>query len=155
MEYNSNLRRTGMINATHADVQRVQEDLAIVKQAMGMPARHEPRQVWGNAGLAACGAVIATVTAYSGIASEPIVRGSINHWLYVALITFPIGLALLGLAIELRRRKQLATLSSRATKQSMVAAAIALPCYFGFVGWGLSKGLSADTITATTFFVVG
>ncbi len=144
-----------MTNVSHADVYRVQEDLAIVKQAMGLHPTYDPRQLWTNVGLAALGLIIGGVTAFTEISSQPVVRGSVKHLLYIALTIFPIGLVLLGLAIELRRQKKLAVYPWLTAKQSLVAAAIAIPVYLGFVGWGLSKGLSAGTITATTFFIVG
>jgi hypothetical protein len=144
-----------MTNVTHADVNRVQEDLAIVKQAMGLHSMHDRPQIWVNVGLAALGLVIGAATAFTGVSSPPAVPGSTSHLLYIALIIFPVGLALVGLAFELRRRKRQAILSSFTYMRTLVAASLAIPVYLGFVAWGLSKGLSGGTITAATFFVVG
>jgi hypothetical protein len=142
-------------NMSDADLNRVKEDLAIVKQAMGMHSSHQPQQLWANLSLAGLGLIIAAVTAFTGIAAQPVVQGSVAHLGYVALIVGPFLIAFLIMATFARSERSTAVLPWLEYRRSLVAAAVAVPVFIGFVIWAARHGMSVSTITAATLFLAG
>jgi len=140
---------------TDKSVERVREDLEVMRQALGLRHPYEREHVWSCLALAAVGVVVAAITMGTNVAATPVIQGSIAHWSYIGLLVVPAFLCMGVMAEIARRRREVAPLFWREWRQSSTLAAIAAPVYIGFTIWALKTGLSASTLTAGTLFVMG
>jgi hypothetical protein len=140
---------------SQGNLERVREDLAVIRQALGLRLPFEREHVWLNLALAAVGAVVAALTAFTNVAAVPATQGTAAHWTYLALLVVPVLLAFSGMAVVAHRRKARAPLLWRESRQSAVAALVAGPLFLGFVAWAWWQGLSPGALTAATLFLAG
>jgi hypothetical protein len=140
---------------TAADLDRVREDLAVMRQALGLRPPFEREHVWASLALAAVGLAVAALTAFTGLAALPVTQGSPAHLTYLALLVVPVLLVFAGTAVLARRRKALTPLLWRESRRSAAVAAAAAPLYLGFVAWAVWNGVSPGALTAVTLFLVG
>lgn len=138
-----------------AHVDRVREDLELMRVVLGFRAPFEQVQLWANIALAFVGVLIAALTEWTSISSVPSVHGSGAHWAYISLIIIPPILVLGMMAIVAHYRRDAAPLAWRDARRDWVIAAIAAPAYLGFVAWAAMRGASLGTTTAATLFVTG
>jgi hypothetical protein len=140
---------------SESNLDRVREDLAAMRQALGLRPPFEREYVWLSLSLGLVGIAIAALTAWTDISARPATPGSTAHWAYIALIVTPVFLVLAVMSVIARRRKGEAPLAWRDLRVSWVVAAIALPLYLGFISWAGRTGLSAAALTAATLFLAG
>jgi hypothetical protein len=134
---------------------RVREDLQVMKQALGLHSPVERAHVWINLGLAAAGTFVATLTAFTNVAAVPATPGWPSHVAYLALLVVPVLLAFTGLAVAAQRRKAHAPLLWRESRQAAISAVVAVPLYLGFLAWAARHGVSPGALTAATLFLAG
>lgn len=118
-------------------VDRIREDLAAMRRSLGFRQPFAWEHVWANLALALAGAVVAVLTALTGISSAPLTRGSAGHWAYIGVVIIP---PLLVLAIL-------------AAVAQMIAGLVAPSITYesaGFLvdGWLMVGGLSSATVMA-------
>ncbi len=140
---------------SEAKLERVREDLEVMRQAMGLRLPFEWEHVWACIAFAIVGVVIAAITSGTGISVKPAVPGSAFHLAYIGLLVVPVCLVLGVLTWVARRRREVAPLFWREHRQWWTVAAVIVPLYVGFTVWGVRNGLSAGTLTAATFFLAG
>ena len=136
-------------------LERVHEDLAIMRRTLGLELPFEWEHVWACLALCAVGAVVAAITVGTNISVPPVVRGSAAQWGYIGLVILPVFLVMAVMAMVARRRREVAPLFWSECRGSWATAALAVPLYVGFVAWVSWSGLSASTLTASTLFLVG
>ncbi len=134
---------------------RVREDLAVMRQAVGLGLPFEWEHAWACLALACVGVTVAVITAVTGISAKPAAPGSASHLAYIGLLLVPVALALGLMATFAHRRREVAPLFWREQRHSWVAAVVIVPLYLGFTVWGVKNRLSAGTLTAATFFLAG
>jgi hypothetical protein len=137
------------------DVDRVYEDLAAMRMALGFQSPFEREHVVANLSLAVVGAVVAALTAWTNVSSIPTTRGTAEHWMYICLVIFPAPLVLGTMALVARRRRDSARLFWRESRRAWPVAAVVGLLYLGFTAWAVSRGAAAGTITASTLFLAG
>jgi hypothetical protein len=140
---------------SEANLDRVREDLAVMKQAIGYRLPFERGHIWVCLALAVVGIAVAALTAFTRIAAAPVTHGSVAHLTYIAALVVPVILVFAGMGLVARRRKALAPLLWRESRQSAVAAVLAVPLYVGFVIWAVWNGVAPGALTATTLFLAG
>ncbi|WP_165235191.1 hypothetical protein [Aquisphaera insulae] len=138
-----------------SSLDRVREDLAVMRRAVGLGHPFEWEHVWACLALACVGGALAVITAVTGISVKPAAPGSASHLAYLGLLLVPVALALGLMATLGHRRKEAAPLFWREQRHSWVAAVVVVPLYVGFTIWGVKNGLAAGTLTAATFFLAG
>ncbi|HVA46901.1 MAG TPA: hypothetical protein VNH11_11090 [Pirellulales bacterium] len=138
-----------------ANMERVREDLAVMKQAMGLHLPFQRDHVWACLALAVVGIVMAAVTAFTRIAAVPVTQGSLAHLSYIAFVVVPVLLVIIGLGVVSYRRKALAPLLWRESRTTAVVATVAVPVYLSFLAWAVSRGISPAALTAATLFLAG
>jgi hypothetical protein len=134
---------------------RVREDLAVMKQALGLRPPFEREHVWINLALAAVGLIVAALTAFTSVAAVPATPGSAGQFAYLALLVVPVLVGFAGLAVLAYRRKADAPLLWRESRQSAVLAVVAAPLYIGFLIWAVWLGVSPGALTTATLFLAG
>ncbi len=134
---------------------RVREDLAAMRRALGMRLPFEQGHIWANLALALAGAIVVALTRWTSLSSVPTTRGSLGHWMYMGVVTIPPLLALGVMAVIAHRRRDSAPLLWRDSRQAWPVAAVAAFLYLGFMAWAVNRGASAGTITASTLFLAG
>jgi len=140
---------------SEANLDRVREDLAVMKQALGLRLPVEREHVWVSLAVSGVGFVVAALTAFTSIAAMPVTKGSVAHFTYIALLVVPVLLAFAGMAVVAHRRKALVPLLWRESRQAGVVAAVSVPLYIGFLVWAVWNGVSAGALTAATLFLGG
>jgi hypothetical protein len=140
---------------SEANLDRVREDLAVMKQAIGFRLPFEREHVWVSLALAAVGIVVAVLTAFTSIATLPVTQGSVAHLTYIASLIVPVLLVFSGMAAVAHRRKAFAPLLWRESRKSAVVAAVAAPLYITFLVWVVWNGVSPSALTAATLFLTG
>ncbi len=140
---------------SEANLDRVREDLAVMKRATGLRPPFEREHVWINLALAAAGIVVAALTAFTSVAAVPATPGSVAHFAYLALLVVPVLLVFSGMAVMAHRRKVHAPLLWRESRHSAVVAAVAASLYIGFLAWAVWLGVSPGDLTAATLFLAG
>ncbi len=140
---------------TETNLNRVREDLAVMKQALGLRPPFEREHVWLSLVLSAVGVVVAALTAFTGIAALAVTPGAMTQLAYIALLVVPVFLMFAGMAVLAHRRKALTPLLWRESRQSAVVAIVAVPLYIGFVVWAVWNGVSPGALTAATLFLAG
>ncbi|HEY1599589.1 MAG TPA: hypothetical protein VGG64_08310 [Pirellulales bacterium] len=138
-----------------AKLDRVREDLAVMKQVVGLRQPCERDQLWTNLALAGLGVIIAVVTACTQGSTTPPVRGSLQHLASVAAIVVPGLIAVATLTAVSYRRREQAPVSWRENRQSGIVVAVITPLYVGFVVWAARQGVSASAISIATLFLFG
>jgi hypothetical protein len=140
---------------SEANLDRVREDLAVMKQALGVRPPFEDGHVWVCLALAGVGIVVVALTLFTSIATLPVTQGSVAHLTYIALLVLPVLLVFAGVGMVANRQKALAPLLWREFRVSLFVAIIAVPLYIGFLIWAVWSGISPGAITATTLFLTG
>jgi hypothetical protein len=140
---------------SEANLDRVREDLAVMRQAIGFRPPFERGHVWVSLALAAVGGLVAALTAFTNVAAVPVTQGSAAQLTYIALLVVPVLLVFTGMAVVARRRRTLAPFLWREARQSAVAAAVAVPLYLSFLVWAVWQGVSPGAFTAATLFLAG
>jgi hypothetical protein len=140
---------------TAANLDRVREDLAVMKQALGLRPPFERAHAWLSLALAAVGVLVAALTAFTSIAAQPVTQGSTAHLTYIAVLVVPVLLVFAVMAMLAHRRKALTPLLWRESRQSVVVAIIAVPLYVAFLAWAVWNGVSPGALTAATLFLAG
>jgi hypothetical protein len=107
-----------------AKLDRVREDLAVMKQVVGLRQPCERDQLWTNLALAGLGVIIAVVTACTQGSATPPVRGSLQHLASVAAIVVPGLIAVATLTAVSYRRREQAPVSWRENRQSGIVVAL-------------------------------
>lgn len=136
-------------------LEQVREDLAVMRQALGLGLPFEREHVWTCLALSAVGMAVAAITGGTNIAATPVVRGSAAHWAYIGLLVVPVCLVLGVMTVVARCRREDAPSFWCEIRQSWAVAAIAVPLFIGFTIWTMMSGLSAGTLTAATLFLAG
>lgn len=137
------------------NVDRVHEDLAVMRLALGFRLPFEREHVWANLALALVGAIVAALTGCTSISSAPTARGSVGHWTYIGLVIIPPLLVLGMMAMLTHGRKDSSPLLRRESRRAWPVGAIAALLYLGFEAWAVGRGAAAGTITASTLFLTG
>jgi hypothetical protein len=140
---------------SEGDLDRVREDLAVMRQAIGPRPPFGREHVWVSLALAVVGIVVAALTAWTNISTPPATPASAARWAYLGLVVGPALFVLTVLAVAARRRRADAPLLWREARLSWVATAVAVPLYLGFVAWAVKNGTSAGALTAATLFLAG
>lgn len=138
-----------------AKLDRVREDLAVMRRAAGLGLPFEWEHVWSCVALAVVGVGIAAVSVGTGISVRPSVPGSGAHLAYVALLLVPVALAFGVMGLVARRRREVAPLFWRELRLAAKVALVAVPLVVLFVVSAIRGGLSAGTLTAATLFLAG
>jgi hypothetical protein len=138
-----------------AQLDRVREDLALMKQAVGLRPPYERDQLWTNLAMAGLGVLIAVITVCTQPTTTPPVRGSAQHLAGVAAIVIPGLIAVAALTAVSYRRRAHAPLLWRENRQSGMVVAVVAPLYVGFVVWAARHGVSAGAISIATLFLFG
>jgi hypothetical protein len=137
------------------DLDRVREDLATMRQAIGLGLPFGSEGVWVSLALAGTGIAVAAVTAWTNIATGSATPGSAARWAYVALVVVPALLVFGVMTVVARRRQARAPLLWRDARLSWVAAAVAVPLYLGFRAWAVKNSIPPGALTAATLFLAG
>jgi bacteriorhodopsin len=140
---------------SEGNLDRVREDLAAMRQVLGLRPRFGREHVCVSFALAIVGTVVAALTAWTEISVRPTRSGSMAHWVYIALIGVPALLVLTVMSLMARHRKAETPLLWRESRLSWIFAAIAVPLYLAFIAWAVKNDISAGAVTAATFFVTG
>ncbi len=130
---------------SNANVDRVREDLAVMRQALGKQLPYGPKQVRDSLILAIAGAAIAAITALSGIAALPAVPGSPRNLLYGAVIVAPVMLLFFAGAAAAYRRKATQPLQWRDMRRALVTTVLFIPAFFVILHWSAKNGQSVGT----------
>jgi hypothetical protein len=138
-----------------SNLDRVQEDLAVMRQAMGLRPAIEWEHVWVCLALAVVGIATAALTAFTNVAALPMTHGSGAHLTYIALLVAPPLMVFGGMAVLAWRRRALAPLLWRESRQSAVIAFVATSLYLVFLAWAVWNGVSPGALTVATLFLVG
>ncbi len=70
---------------SEANLDRVREDLAVMRQAMGRGLPFEREHVWACLALVVVGVVIVAITIGTGISVKPAVPGSAAHLAWIPM----------------------------------------------------------------------
>ncbi|MGO9115597.1 MAG: hypothetical protein ACLP9L_40840 [Thermoguttaceae bacterium] len=146
---------------SNANVDRVREDLAVMRQALGKQLPYGPKQVRDSLILAVAGAVIAAITGLTGIAALPAEPGSPRNLLYGALIVAPVLLLCAAGGATAYRRKAAHPLAWRDMRKGLVTFVLVLPLFFGFLYWSAKNGqpvatfINAGVIFSGLFWLFG
>jgi hypothetical protein len=143
------------ITMRRTSIERVGEDLAVMRRAMGFGFPFEWEHVWACLALALVGATVAAITLGTGISARPAVSGSTGHLAYVSLLVAPVFLVLGVMAGMARRRRAASPLFWREQRHAWTVALVIVPLYVGFVVLAVRSGLAAGTLTSTTLFLAG
>jgi len=130
---------------SNSGVDRVREDLAVIRQALGKQRSYGPKQVRDSLILALAGAVIAAITGLTGIATLPAEPGSPRNLLYGALIVAPVLLLFFAGGATAYRRKAVHPLEWRDMRKGLVAFVLGLPLFFVFLHWSTRNGQPVAT----------
>ncbi|HVU86051.1 MAG TPA: hypothetical protein VHD36_01940 [Pirellulales bacterium] len=139
---------------SETNIERVRDDLAAMRQALGFSPACERDVIGHNLAMAALGVFLTAVTAWTRV-PEPIERGSPAHLRYSAWVVVPALVVVAVMLLVSYRRRGLAPLLWRENRQSMIVAAALVPCYVAFVAWTAWLGIQASAITVATFFLFG
>ena len=141
---------------TEPDLNRIESDLAVMKQAARLDAPpFNQRHVWANLALAASGIVVAAVTAFTNIAALPVTQGSPRHLAYVALILMPIAVLFFAMAFTARWRSGTSVQPQSDMNRIGFAMMFAVLVSIGFVPLATSRGLSPAAMAGALFFAIG
>jgi hypothetical protein len=140
---------------SESTLERVQEDLEVVKQAMGLRRPFEWEHVWACLALGVVGLLIATITAATDIARRPVVAASQSHLAYLGLLLVPAALIMALLVALGSRRRHVAPFFWCESRRSLVVAAVIVPLYLLFAAWAARSTVAAGALTASTLFLAG
>jgi hypothetical protein len=126
-------------------IDRVREDLAVMRQALGKQPPYGWKQVRDSLILAVAGTSIALIAGLSGIAALPAEPGSPRNLLYGALIMAPVLLLFFAGGARAYRRKAVQPLEWRDMRRALVTFVLVLPLFFGFLHWSARNGQSVST----------
>ncbi len=146
---------------SNTSVDRVREDLAVIRQALGKQLPYGWKQVRDSLILALVGTVIAAITGLTGIAALPAEPGSPRNLLYGALVAAPILLLFFAGGSVAYRRKAVHPLEWREMRKGLAAFAVTLALFFGFLHWATSHGqpaaafINAGVVFSGLFWLVG
>ncbi|MCH8052626.1 MAG: hypothetical protein IH895_01065 [Planctomycetes bacterium] len=132
----------------HTDINRVRDDLAMMKQAAGVGLPIGRSDVWLSLAWAAAGVPLASWAAYSP--PEPMAFG--------LLVIIPsMGVLALSafVAKKYHRDRGKAPAPWREHRFQWIAAGVLTPVFGGFVAWGIVRGLSPEALTVTALFMAG
>ncbi len=136
-------------------VDRVRDDLAVIKQALGFQRGTERDVIGYSVAMAVLGIMLAAITAFTDISRPPAERGSPAHLMYVATLVVPGLLVIVALTALSYRRRDAAPVLWRENRQTVLLTAVMAPIYAGFVAWTAWLGVSASAVTTTTLFLFG
>jgi hypothetical protein len=140
---------------SETNLEQVREDLAVMREALGIRLPFEWAHVWACVALSVVGMGVAVITSGTNLTVSPVVLGLSARWAYIGLLIVPVSLVLIFMTLVARSRKQDFPLFWRENRQAWAVAAVAVPLFIGFAAWIVRSGLSAGTLTASTFFVAG
>jgi len=133
---------------SNLSVDRVREDLAVMRQALAKQLPYGPKQVRDSLILALAGAAIAATTGLTSIAALPAASGSPRNLLYVALIAAPGLLLVFAAGATAYRQKSAHPLDWREARKGLLLLLLAFPLIFGFLHWFARNGQPAATFVS-------
>jgi hypothetical protein len=137
------------------ELSRLSDDLATLREAMGLPPKVRPWHVWINLVLAGLGAVLASLTAWTGVARLPSEAGSVAHAGYVGLLLAPVLVVLVVAALLARRSGNESPVARWELRRSLLVVAILAPLVVLFSAWAVWHQVSAGSVTAAVIFALG